>query len=278
MGENYSIAVCIKYLINSLVDYLATMKIRLYFSLILVIVAIPIAVKEVDMNIANAFVYGDSLLSLSLENQSEDEWMNTFDFDACTFSTHGSNEYFILEPGYKAILESNDKSHNSQLLITVLNETKVVNGIETRIVEEKETEDGDLKEISRNYFAICNPTSDVFYFGEDVDMYENGAVTNREGSWLAGIEESKAGLIMPGDPQVGMKYYQEMAPGVAQDRAEVLSIDDSISTPLGEYDKVLKIEESNPLEPGIKELKYYAPQVGLIQDKELILVNYTGVE
>ena len=198
MGENYSIAVCIKYLINSLVDYLDTMKIRLYFSLVLVIVAIPIAVKEVDMNIANAFVYRDSLLSLSLENQSEDEWMNTFDYDACTFSTHGSNEYFILEPGYKAILESKDKSHNSELLITVLNETKVVNGIETRIVEEKETEDGDLKEISRNYFAICNPTSDVFYFGEDVDMYENGAVTNHEGSWLAGIEDSKAGLIMPG--------------------------------------------------------------------------------
>ncbi len=198
MGENYGIAVCIKYLINSLVDCLSTMKIRLYFSLILVIVAISMAVKGVDMNIANAFVYKDSLLSIFLENQSEDEWMDTFDFDACSFSTHGSNEYFILEPGYKAILESQNKPDNSQLIITVLNETKVVNGIETRVVEEKETEDGELKEISRNYLAICNPTSDVFYFGEDVDMYENGAVTNHEGTWLAGIEDSKPGLIMPG--------------------------------------------------------------------------------
>ncbi len=75
-----------------------------------------------------------------------------------------------------------------------------------------------------------------------------------------------------------MKYYQEMAPEVAQDRAAVLSVDDSISTPSGEYDKVLKIEESNPLEQGVKEYKYYAPKVGLIQDEELILVNYTGVE
>jgi hypothetical protein len=230
------------------------------------------------MNIANAFVYRDSLLSIPLENQSEDEWMNTFDFDACTFSTYGSNEYFILEPGYKAILESHNKPDNSQLIITVLNETKVVNGIETRVVEEKETEDGELKEISRNYFAICMPSNNVFYFGEDVDMYENGVVTNHEGSWLAGIEDSKPGLIMPGSVEVGMKYYQEIAPGIAEDRAEVLSIDDSISTPAGDYDKVLKIEESNPLEQDMKEYKYFAPQIGLVQDKELMLVNHTGVE
>ena len=105
------------------------MKMRLCFSLILVVIAIPIAVKEVDMNIANAFVYRDSLLSIPLENQSEDGWMGTFDFDACTsFSTHGSNGYFILEPGYKAILKSQDKTDNSQVIITVLNETKMVNG------------------------------------------------------------------------------------------------------------------------------------------------------
>jgi hypothetical protein len=254
------------------------MKTRLFLSMILVIVAISVAVNEIDMNIVNAFLSQSSRLSsISLENQSE-EWMSTFDLEACTFSTLGSNEYFILQPGYKVTLESQDKSDNSQLIITVLNETKVINGIETRVVEEKETEGGELKEISRNYFAICRPSNDVFYFGENVNMYENGTVTNHEGSWLAGIENSKPGLIMPGNPQVGMKYYQEMAPGVAEDRSEISSMDDSISTPPGDYDKVLKIEESNPLEKSIQEYKYYAPQIGLVQDEELILVNRTGVE
>lgn len=227
-----------------------------------------------------------SLLSTTNnENQSKDNegelaqgWKDSFDLDACEFSSVGSNNYFILEPGYNAVLESPDKTDSSQLIITVLNETKSVNGIETRVVEEKETEDGELKEISRNYFAICIPSNDVFYFGEDVNMYEKGNVTNHEGSWLAGIDSAKPGWIMPGNPQVGMKYYQEMASGVAEDRAEILSIDSSISTPSGDYDKVLKIEESNPIEEGVLEYKYFAPQVGLVQDEELILVSYSGVD
>jgi hypothetical protein len=41
-----------------------------------------------------------------------------------------------------------------QLEVTVLNETKVVNGIETRVVEEKETEGGNLVEVSKN-LLIC---------------------------------------------------------------------------------------------------------------------------
>jgi hypothetical protein len=255
------------------------MKKRLFLAIILVIVAIPIAIKEIDTNLANAFLSQTLLLplSISLENQSEggEEWVDIFDFDSCTFSTLGSNEYFILEPGYKAVLESQDKTDSSQLIITVLNETKVVNGIETRIVEEKETEDGELKEISRNYIAICNPTRDVFYFGEDVDMYQDGIVVNHEGSWLAGINSAKPGLIMPGTVEVGMKYYQEIAPSIAEDRAEIIDVNDKISTPAGDFEKVLKIEESNPLEPDIKELKYYAPQVGLVQDEALMLINHT---
>ena len=118
------------------------MKTRLILSMILVIVAISVAVNEIDMNIANAFLSQSSRLSsISLENQSE-EWMSTFDLEACTFSTLGSNEYFILRPGYKVTLESQDKSDNSRLIVTVLNETKVINGIETRVVEEKKTEGG----------------------------------------------------------------------------------------------------------------------------------------
>jgi hypothetical protein len=71
-----------------------------------------------------------------------------------------------------------------------------------------------------------------------------------------------------------MKYYQEIAPGVAEDRAEVLSLSETADTPAGRFDHVLKTEESTPLEPGVKEFKLYAPGIGLLQDKELKLARY----
>ena len=78
----------------------------------------------------------------------------------------GRNPYFILEPGYVMVL----RGGNEELTITVLNETKMVDGVETRVIEERETKGGILVEVSRNYFAIHKRTNDVFYFGEDVDM------------------------------------------------------------------------------------------------------------
>ena len=75
-------------------------------------------------------------------------------------------------------------------------------------------------EISRNYFAISKRTNDVYYFGEDVDIYKASKVSSHEGAWLAGVKGARFGLAMPGVPTLKAKYYQELAPGVAMDRAE----------------------------------------------------------
>jgi hypothetical protein len=193
----------------------------------------------------------------------------------CNFASIGKNDYFILEPGYQIILEGEEDGEKLQLIMSVMNETKIVDGVETRVVEEKETEGGNLIEISRNYFAMCKPTNNAIYFGEDVDMYEDGKVVSHEGAWLAGQNGSKAGMIMPGKVEVGLKYYQEIAPGVAEDRAEIVSVNDTLDTPAGTFSQVLKTEETNPLKPGEKEFKFYAPRIGLIQDEALKLVKHT---
>jgi hypothetical protein len=73
-----------------------------------------------------------------------------------------------------------------------------------------------------NFFAMDVNTGDAFYFGEEVDFYQRGVVTGHPGAWLA-TDGNRPGLIMPGNPVVGMRYYQEVAPGVAMDRAEILS-------------------------------------------------------
>jgi hypothetical protein len=203
------------------------------------------------------------------------EFQDTFNLENCDFDSRGSNTYFILEPGHQSVLEGQENDEVIDLVTTVLNETKVVDGTETRIVEERESENGELVEISRNYFAVCKPANDVFYFGEDVDDYEDGEIVSHEGAWLAGANGSKAGMIMPGKVEVGLKYYQEIAQGVAEDRAEIIAVNDTLDTPAGNFQNVLKTEETNPLEPDEKEFKFYAPGIGLIQEEAIKLVKYT---
>ena len=100
----------------------------------------------------------------------------------CEFVSSGKNDYFILEPGYQEILEGGSENKKSKLVITVLNETKKVGDVETRVVEENETLNGEPVEISRNYFAVCKQTNAIYYFGEDVDIYKNGKVVNHNDS------------------------------------------------------------------------------------------------
>ena len=104
------------------------------------------------------------------------EFTDSFQQDSCTFKASGRTAYFILEPGYQLILEGKEGKKTVRLVITVLNETREINGIDTRVVEEHESENGEIVEISRNFFAICRQTGSVFYFGEEVDMYKNGKI------------------------------------------------------------------------------------------------------
>jgi hypothetical protein len=78
-----------------------------------------------------------------------------FFLEDCNFLSTGSNKFFILEPDYQLVLNHEKKSGKIELIIIVLNETKDVQDIETRVVEERETEGGELVEVSRNYYAIC---------------------------------------------------------------------------------------------------------------------------
>jgi hypothetical protein len=228
--------------------------------------------------LAGMNVYGQPQLQLQTPplptNQASEEWMTSFNLESCDFASIGENSYFILKPGFQAVLEGEEDGEELQLTMTVLNETKIVDGIETRVLEERETEGGNLVEISRNYFAMCKPSNNAFYFGEDVDIYEDGEIVSHEGAWLAGQNGAKAGMIMPGKVEIGLKYYQEIAPE-AEDRAEIVGVNDTLDTPAGNFQNVLVTEETTPLEPDEKESKFYAPGIGLIQEESLKLVKYT---
>ena len=223
--------------------------------------------------IQNVLPYAVILAAASLcfqAAQADSSWQEEFDIANCELSSTGRNQYFILEPGFQLVLESED----TRLEITVLDQTETVDGVSTRVVEEREWEDDELYEVSRNYFAICDATKDVYYFGEEVDFYEDGKVVKHEGSWRAGQDGNRAGLIMSGAPKLGMKYYQEYAPGVALDRAEIVSLDETCETPAGIFAQCMKVKEGTALNLIETEYKYYAPDIGLIQDEDLLLTKF----
>jgi len=198
------------------------------------------------------------------------EWRKDFGIEKRSLAATGRNLYFILEPGFQLVLES----VNEKLVITVLDDTMDIAGVTTRVVEEREWKNGKLIEVSRNFFAICKETADIFYFGEDVDDYKNGQIVGHGGAWRAGSPDAKPGLIMPGSPKVGMKYFQEIAPGIAMDRAEVISLNETLKTPAGTFGKCLKTQEGSALKPKEREFKTYAPGIGLIQDADFRLKEY----
>jgi hypothetical protein len=201
-------------------------------------------------------------------------WVENFPVDKKDFVSRGANRYFRLEPGYELKLEGREGLHKVTLFVTVLDETMVVDGVETRIVEERELKGGKLVEVSRNYFALNSADQSIYYFGEAVDIYKNGKVIGHEGAWESGKGGARFGLLLPGKAAPGMRYYQEIAPGVAMDRAEVVSVSESIETRAGEFRDCLKTEETTSLEPGAREYKIYAPGVGLVKDGPLVLISY----
>jgi hypothetical protein len=209
-------------------------------------------------------------------DDDEKEFTTEFFTDDCTFATTGRNPYWIpLVPGYEALLEGEEDGEEIAVEITVLEETFEVDGVETRVVQEYETADGELVEISRNYFAFCMETGSVFYFGEDVDIYEDGEVVSHDGAWRSGEDGAEAGIIMPGTVLLGSRYYQEIAPDVALDRAEHMAMDVTAETEAGTFEDCLEAWETTPLAPDDLSIKVYAPGVGLVIDDVTELVEYT---
>lgn len=228
------------------------------------------------VSIQRSLVFG-SFLFVASSSVWAQTWTQTFAVDAKDLVTVGENPYFVLKPGYQLTFADKDDGDTETLVITVLNETKNVGGIETRIVEERESKNGELIEVSRNYFAMSGQTGDVYYLGEDVDMYKKGEVVNHDGSWHHGANGATLGLMMPAKPIMGANYYQEVAKGVAMDRAEIVGVTERLTTPAGSFTRCLRIKETTPLEPLTREYKMYAPGVGLVKDGDLELVSHKYV-
>lgn len=191
------------------------------------------------------------------------------------------NRYFPLEVGRvwelsnQNCVDAGKCDELEEVRITVLDETEMVNGVSTRVVEEREWADGLLDEVSRNFFVECAGTEDVYYFGEDV---EDGQGNPLPDGWRAGANGASPGIIFPGGAfLLGARYFQELAPGVALDRAEHKAMGLDLTVPAGAFHDCVLVEDTNALEdPKGREgdPKIYCPNVGMIMDEELELTSY----
>ena len=199
-----------------------------------------------------------------------------------SLSPDGANGYMSLKPGTFHRYVGEDDNLPVVIEVTVLDATQPVafraHGqsitVLTRIVEEREWIDGELTQVSLNYYASCSTTGNIYYLGEDVDHYQDGVVVSHEGSWIAGKRGARPGLRMPGFFLLGARYQQDIAPHVSMDQAEHMGMGAVIETPAGVFRNCVTVLETTPLEPDEETLKIYAPGVGLVIDGSLELVEY----
>ncbi len=189
------------------------------------------------------------------------------------FVSQVDNPYFPLVPGTTFVYEgvSEDGFERDEMAVT--NQTKDVTGVTCIVVWDRVWLNGSLVEETYDWYAQ-DKNGSVWYFGEDSKELENGVVVSTEGSWEAGVHGAKAGIIMMGYPTVGEVYRQEYYRGAAEDMAEVLALNATVSIPSMTYTNSLEIKEWTPLEPGIIEAKYYVGGVGIV--KEVVLEGGTG--
>jgi hypothetical protein len=190
-----------------------------------------------------------------------------------SFTLEITNAYLPFLPGRQWVLEGEEGSRFARVQITVLDETRVVAGVTTRVVEEREWIDDNIVEVSRN-FVVQSADGSVCYFGEEVDDYDDGELVGHSGAWIAGVDGAQPGILMPGTPEVGVSFAQEVAPGEAEDASAIVAIGDSYTVPAGTFDDTLQAVDVDPIGGGVDE-KRYARGVGLIVDEDLQLVSYS---
>jgi hypothetical protein len=183
--------------------------------------------------------------------------------DPKDFTTRIDNPYWPMDPGTRWTYRETDKGGAQlKVVVTVSDQTKkIANGVTARVVRDTATEDGKIIEDTIDWYAQ-DREGNIWYLGENTAEFENGKLMSREGSFEAGVDGAKPGVIMPAHPQDGMHYRQEYYKGKAEDNGEVLSTNEKVRSPFGQFDNALLTKDTITIEPNVLEYKLYAKGIG----------------
>src|SRR6266481_4450914 len=188
--------------------------------------------------------------------------------DPANFVRHVTNPFFPLPPGQTFVYEGHTKDgfvHNDFI---VTHKTKIILGVTCTEVHDVVYLDGELAEDTLDWYAQ-DRQGNVWYFGENTAEFENGRPSTLAGTFTAGVNNDKPGIIMEGHSVPGDFYRQEFALATAEDNALVVSLEATVNVPAGQFHHCLKTQETTPLEPDALENKYYASGFGNVLTVDL---------
>ena len=190
--------------------------------------------------------------------------------DPGAFATSKPNPYFPLEPGTVVRYRGVDEGKHLTERLTITHDTKMIQGVRTRVVHDVvHRADGSVAERTRDWYA-ADQDGNVWYFGENTATYdEHGHVDSREGSWRAGRDGARAGIIMPAHPHPTDAYRQEFLRGHAEDQAWIVQNDATVRTAHHRYTSVVRSFEWSRLEKSVVSVKFYAQGVGIVTEQDL---------
>lgn len=174
------------------------------------------------------------------------------------------------------VYEAETEDGDELIHVTPLEETREINGVVCRAVQDivwlEVDSDGDgdddeyvVIEDTIDYFAQ-DSAGNVWYFGEISTNYEDGFVTDLDGSWFAGENDAHAGIIMQAVPEVGVPYRQEFLPFEAEDIGTVVDLNGEADVEYGFFEHCLVIQDSTPIDPEADEHKFFAAGVGMVME------------
>lgn len=189
---------------------------------------------------------------------------NAVDTERPTFSnpTQVTNPLFPTSETAQLIQLGTEGDVEVRIEVTLLPSTRTIewDGAQVEVVEALYAayDDRRLVEVTLDFFAQADDGS-VWYFGEEVDNYSGGVVSDHGGAWLAG-RDGPPGMIMPADPQVGDVFRPENIPGLVFEEDIVLSTGETVDGPRGPVEGAIRVEEH--LMEGTSEQKIWAPGYG----------------
>lgn len=189
--------------------------------------------------------------------------------DPTAFVADIDNPYWPMTPGTRWVYRETDgEGGEFTAVVTVTFDTRTIQGVTARVVRDTVYRGDEVIEDTYDWYAQDRDGA-IWYLGEQTAEFENGEVTSTAGSFEAGTDGALAGIIVPGDPSVGMSYRQEYLAGEAEDNGAVISLAELVGVPAGSYSHVLMTRETVTIDPDVEELKFYAPTVGPVMSLDI---------
>lgn len=195
------------------------------------------------------------------------------------------NKYFPAPLGATWVYEAVTDEGTEHTDMAVLdpgdpNGAKDVMGASARVVRDTVRLNGEVIEDTWDWYGQ-DAEGNVWYLGEDTTEFKNGVVVGHSGAWEWGVGNALPGYIMLADPQVGDAYRQEYLAGQAEDVAEVVMLNVTVTVAAGMFTGCVKTREVSVIDRSYEEFKYHCPGIGVVLeengDERVELISYTGL-